>query len=82
MTKRLLSVNQLCERLGCSRTTVQGLRKRPDFPRPIHLTGKKLTFVESEIDAWIERLVEEQRQRAVQAGEAACASQAHASPLA
>ena len=61
MTKRLLSINQLCKRLGCSRTTVQTLRKRPDFPRPILLTGKKLTFVESEIDDWLERYVDEQR---------------------
>ena len=49
----LLSRKQVEERLNLSRSTLYALLARGQFPKPIHLTTKKVAWMESDIEQWI-----------------------------
>ena len=52
--RRLLSMRDTMDRLGCSRTTVYTLIETdPTFPRPVKV-GSRTTFADHLIDAWID----------------------------
>lgn len=48
----LLSIKQLIQKLGMSRSTIYALIKRNDFPQPIKI-GRLARWIESEIDDYI-----------------------------
>ncbi len=51
---RLLRITEVLVRTGIkSRSTIYDQVGQGQFPPPVHLTGKAIAFVESEIDAWI-----------------------------
>ena len=56
-TERLLSTNEVMERLGVSKSTLWKLVKREDFPQPIKLSAQMYRWPESAITAWIEAQV-------------------------
>jgi predicted DNA-binding transcriptional regulator AlpA len=61
---RTLGVAQLCARLGggkpLDRSTLwRRIRRDPDFPRPFHLWGGAVRFVEAEVEAYIARKIAE-----------------------
>ncbi len=55
---RLITMKDLCSRLQISRSSVErAVRADPSFPQPRTLPGGRLVrFVETEVDAYIERL--------------------------
>ena len=56
MSDVLLSIGDVCTRLGCSRTTFfERRRADPTFPAPTHCLGRQSPrWWRSEVDAWIE----------------------------
>jgi predicted DNA-binding transcriptional regulator AlpA len=55
--RRLLRRRKAAERLGvCERTLDRESQRNPDFPKPIKI-GPLVCFVESEIDAYVEKLI-------------------------
>ena len=40
-------------RVGLARTAFDDLRKQPDFPRPIYLTSRTPSWIESEVEEWL-----------------------------
>ncbi|SKA11174.1 helix-turn-helix transcriptional regulator [Consotaella salsifontis] len=49
-----LSIKEVCQRIGVSRTTLWQLEKEEaGFPRLVPVTAKRKAFVRSEIDSWI-----------------------------
>ncbi|CAM7659210.1 MULTISPECIES: helix-turn-helix transcriptional regulator [Klebsiella/Raoultella group] len=52
----LLTVKQLCIRLGISRSTVERLRRSPEssFPEAIYIGPNSVRFSETEIEAWVQ----------------------------
>jgi prophage regulatory protein len=61
---KILKRKQVEEKLCISRTTIYAKIKPstrrpgdydPSFPRPIRLGGKGVGWIESELDAWIEK---------------------------
>jgi prophage regulatory protein len=50
---QLLGRKQIEERLNLSRSTLYALLARGQFPKPIHLTTKKVAWMESDIEQWI-----------------------------
>jgi predicted DNA-binding transcriptional regulator AlpA len=55
MKKAIITQSETARRLSVSKTTLWRLAKRKDFPRKVYITTKKIGFIESELDEWIER---------------------------
>ena len=56
MTERLLSAEEVLARLGgVSRTSLWRLRREGAFPEPVHLSGRRIFWLESEFNAFLER---------------------------
>ncbi|WP_421850619.1 helix-turn-helix transcriptional regulator [Oricola sp.] len=53
MSYTLISIQDTCRKLNISRTVLWRLVKNGEFPRPVAVSGKRKSFVESEVDAWI-----------------------------
>ncbi len=54
MSSRLFSYKQVCARTAQSRAGLWRLIKAGKFPRPVDLgTGRRVGFVESEVQEWI-----------------------------
>ena len=55
MSDKLLRINDVCEKLGFSRTTLHFLpQKDPAFPPKIKISARCVGYRESDIDAWLE----------------------------
>ncbi len=52
---RVIRIQDVCDKIALSRTSLWRLCKTTDFPRPIQLGGRVAGFLEHEIDAWLER---------------------------
>jgi prophage regulatory protein len=72
MAERFLSMKQVLERVGLSRTTLYERMNAGAFPQSVPLGPKRIAFVESQVDAWMQAQIEapssrdERRQRAQQ----------------
>ena len=56
---RLMRMSEVLSITGIkSRSTIYELQASGDFPQAVHLTGKAIGFVESEIHSWIRSRVE------------------------
>tara|TARA_Y100000004_G_C8828618_1_gene375180 strand:+ start:321 stop:506 length:186 start_codon:yes stop_codon:yes gene_type:complete len=52
MESKLLSIEELSEYLGISKSTIKRMIGR-DFPVPIHITTRRIAFIRDEVDKWI-----------------------------
>lgn len=59
--KRLIRVPEVLSRVGFSRTTLYERIKEGSFPERVKIGLRSVAFVESEIDAWIEKVIAESR---------------------
>ncbi|MDJ6543595.1 AlpA family transcriptional regulator [Salmonella enterica] len=59
--KRLIRVPEVLIRVGFSRTTLYERIKKGSFPDRVKIGLRSVAFVESEIDAWIEKVIAESR---------------------
>ncbi|MDU2397180.1 MULTISPECIES: helix-turn-helix transcriptional regulator [Klebsiella] len=59
--KRLMRVPEVLSRVGFSRTTLYERIKEGSFPDRVKIGLRSVAFVESEIDAWIEKVIAESR---------------------
>jgi prophage regulatory protein len=72
MAERFLSMRQVLERVGLSRTTLYERMDAGTFPRSVPLGPKRIAFVEGQVDAWMTTQIstpvkrDEKRQRAQQ----------------
>ncbi|TCQ79528.1 AlpA family transcriptional regulator [Ochrobactrum sp. BH3] len=51
---RLMSLTDVTEATTMSRFLISALAKEGHFPKPIPLTLKRIAFVRSEVEAWID----------------------------
>jgi prophage regulatory protein len=59
---KILRPRQAAEKLGIGLPTIWAwAREKPDFPKPIQLSGNASGFIESELDAFLEKKVAEFR---------------------
>jgi prophage regulatory protein len=58
---KLLRIPEVLARLSISRSTLYILLKTPDFPKKVVLGQASICFVEREIDAYIESVVNASR---------------------
>jgi prophage regulatory protein len=72
MAERFLSMRQVLERVGLSRTTLYERMDAGTFPQSVPLGPRRIAFVESQVDAWMTAQIStpversEKRQRAQQ----------------
>ena len=59
MAERFISVREVVERICLSKTELYQRLKAGTFPKPVALGPKKVVFLESEIDAWMQARIEE-----------------------
>lgn len=50
---RILRLNEVKARAGIGRTSIYMWMKEGNFPQSVHLGGRAIGWVESEIDEWI-----------------------------
>lgn len=53
---RLLTVHEVAEKVGLSRTNVWNLLKKGEFPSPVYPSERSTRWIESDIDSWIDGL--------------------------
>jgi len=76
---RIIRPRQAAEKCGIALPTLWAWAKsKPDFPQPIRLSGNASGFVESELDAYLEKLVQESREQPAKRETATRASAASA----
>jgi prophage regulatory protein len=60
VSKRLLRLPGVKDKTGLKRSPIYELMKRGEFPKCIKI-GRSSFWVEAELDAWIERRIEQDR---------------------
>lgn len=55
---RLLGRRAVMERLGVSEATLDRMRQRKAFPQPLRMPTGKLVYLEVEVDAFIQSLLD------------------------
>lgn len=60
----LISLNDCCSLTSLSRTAINNLRAKADFPEAVLLGDKRIAFVRAEVDEWILDRVKSRRARA------------------
>lgn len=63
MTKRLIMLPEVVGKIGLNKSSIYARVKRGDFPAPIKV-GARTTWLESEIDSWIDSQVAAAREKA------------------
>jgi prophage regulatory protein len=58
-TSRILRLSAVIDRTGLKRSTIYEHIAAGTFPKPIRLTLKSVGWVESEIDDWINKRIEQ-----------------------
>ncbi|MDI6539436.1 AlpA family transcriptional regulator [Pantoea ananatis] len=61
MNKRLIRMHEVLNRTGFCRAWIYRLIKQKRFPEPIKVGERAIAFLESEIDSWIDNLVNSTR---------------------
>jgi len=61
MANSILRLPAVKARTGLSRSTIYLRVANDEFPKPISLGGRAVGWLESEIDAWLEEMVESSR---------------------
>lgn len=56
---RLIPIKEVVNKVGSSKSWIYSLIKSGDFPRPVSLGTRKVAWLESEIDEWIQQRVTE-----------------------
>ena len=59
MPDRFISAKQTVERICLSKTELYHRLRAGTFPTPVALGPKKVVFLESEVDAWMQARMEE-----------------------
>lgn len=58
-SEKLLSLTETSELVSLTRVSIWALAKAGKFPKPVRITGRRVGFVNSEIQAWIRARIDE-----------------------
>jgi prophage regulatory protein len=50
----IISVKDVCQLTTLSRAFISKVRRNGNFPAPVHLGEKRIGFVRTEVEAWLE----------------------------
>ena len=54
MTARMLTIKQVCERVGLARPTIYAMMQKGAFPRGRKLTAAAVRWCSREVEEWLE----------------------------
>ena len=60
----ILRLKDVMQRIGLSRSTIYQRVSEGNFPKPISLGDRAIGWLESEVDGWLHRRIEQSRGRA------------------
>jgi len=63
MNRRLIRLPEVLRKTGYARSSLYRMIKNDEFPAPIKIGERASAWVESEIDAWIERRISSSRDK-------------------
>lgn len=55
--EELIRIDDVCRRVGFSRSTIYSLMERDQFPRPVPLSATRRAWVASEVAIWIQQRI-------------------------
>ena len=55
------TIKQVKERVGLGRTSIYKLVAEGKFPKPVHILGRNVAWVDSEVDEWMMDRIDEKR---------------------
>lgn len=58
VTPRLVSLNDAARLTALSRSQINVLRGRGEFPKAVPLGERRIAFVREEVDAWVDHKIE------------------------
>ncbi|MCM2140979.1 AlpA family transcriptional regulator [Klebsiella pneumoniae] len=58
---KLIRLPEVIRKTGFGRTWIYELIKAGRFPKQVKISERSIAFIESEIDAWIEKVIAESR---------------------
>ena len=58
---RLLRLPDVEALVGVKKTTIYALMKQGDFPKCIYVTARTVAWVESDVQAWLQKRIEESK---------------------
>lgn len=61
MSEKLLSLSEVMERTGLSKTSIWRMQKEDAFPASYSISPKRVAWKESEINKWIQGRVRNQK---------------------
>jgi prophage regulatory protein len=57
MKNELISIDEVSKRVTLGKTCIYALIREGEFPRQIHLSKRRVAWVASDIDEWIEKTI-------------------------
>ncbi|EPQ7392195.1 TPA: AlpA family transcriptional regulator [Salmonella enterica subsp. enterica serovar Kiambu] len=61
---RLLRLPEVLHKTGYGRAWIYRLIREGRFPQPVKTGSRSIAFIESEVDAWIQSVIDRSRQHA------------------
>lgn len=58
---RFLRINEVRERIGLGRTSIYKMVNEGTFPKPVRVLGKKVAWIDSEVDEWMMQRIADER---------------------
>ncbi|MEX3972212.1 helix-turn-helix transcriptional regulator [Paraburkholderia caribensis] len=58
-----LNINQVATKVALGKSTIHRLVAKGEFPKPFPLVGNRVAWLDSDVDAWLEKRVEAARQQ-------------------
>lgn len=65
ITMRFLRINEVRERIGLGRTSIYKMVNEGTFPKPVRVLGKKVAWIDSEVDEWMMQRIADERGDAI-----------------
>ena len=62
MTRKVLRLPEVIKRTGISRSLIYRLIKEGNFPKQIHTSKRTSSWIESEINDWLDARISESRE--------------------
>jgi prophage regulatory protein len=64
--ERLLRLPRVIDRTGLPRSAIYDAIERGEFPKPVRISVRAVAWVESEIEAWLRRKIDERERGGAQ----------------
>lgn len=61
--ERFIRLDELMNKTGLGRSTIYRMVDKGEFPKPINLTSNKVAWLQSEVNDWMKKKVEQRNNK-------------------